>query len=268
MAPPSPPPPTKKPAINKPHKPRPEEAPPVLRPHQPSPAPPRHPTTTPSPKGMAAWPRWKRYTITGLFATVIISGAVWGAMLKMRVEAQSVCPPPCPAPAPNPHTALTDDDPRTGKQKDSRSHDRRKGPHPRAAARAPGQAEEGARRQARGSARADEGAGERAVGEGVRIMATGFDDSHLCREVSATMAAVGSARVELAGGRFSALARRVRVQGPQPSPILTMTGCAGYGEHLDARLSDESLDRALGIVAMLPMPTASMYDMSTVAWSC
>lgn len=42
---------------------------------------------------MAAWPRWKRYTITGLFATAIISGAVWGAMLKMRVEAQSVCPP-------------------------------------------------------------------------------------------------------------------------------------------------------------------------------
>lgn len=47
---------------------------------------------------MAAWPRWKRYTITGLFATVIISGAVWGAMLKMRVEAQSVCPPPPPRP--------------------------------------------------------------------------------------------------------------------------------------------------------------------------
>jgi len=45
---------------------------------------------------MAAWPRWKRYSITGLFATVIISGAVWGAMLKMRVEAQSVCPPPRP----------------------------------------------------------------------------------------------------------------------------------------------------------------------------
>lgn len=52
-----------------------------------------------------------------------------------------------------------------------------------------------------------------------------------------------------------------------PSFIVTMTGCAGCGEHLGARLSDECLDRALGIVAMLPLPTGSMYDMSTVAWS-
>jgi hypothetical protein len=56
---------------------------------------------------MAAWPRWKRYSVTGLFATVIISGAVWGAMLKMRVEAQSVCLPPLP---PNPRVALADDE--------------------------------------------------------------------------------------------------------------------------------------------------------------
>ncbi|KAK0753614.1 hypothetical protein B0T18DRAFT_292623, partial [Schizothecium vesticola] len=86
--PPSPPP-TKKATVIRPHKHTTKNGAPVLQPHQPSPAFPSKPTTTPSPKGMAAWPRWKRYSITGLFATVIISGAVWGAMLKMRVEAQS-----------------------------------------------------------------------------------------------------------------------------------------------------------------------------------
>lgn len=38
---------------------------------------------------VASWPAWKRYTVTGLFATVIISGAIWGATLKMKQEAKA-----------------------------------------------------------------------------------------------------------------------------------------------------------------------------------
>ncbi|KAK0633734.1 hypothetical protein B0T14DRAFT_391810, partial [Immersiella caudata] len=38
---------------------------------------------------VASWPRWKRYTVTGLFAAVIISGALWGASLKMRQESRA-----------------------------------------------------------------------------------------------------------------------------------------------------------------------------------
>ncbi|KAK1758352.1 hypothetical protein QBC47DRAFT_138073 [Echria macrotheca] len=57
----------------------------------------QQPTKPPTPTTAAAatrttfstWPKWKKYTLTGLFATVIISGAVWGASLKMQSEAKA-----------------------------------------------------------------------------------------------------------------------------------------------------------------------------------
>ena len=84
------------------------------------------------------------------------------------------------------------------------------------------------------------------------------------------MVAAGSFRVELAG-KLLARGRGVRVEGS--SPTVAMTGCAGYGEpgkvpHIWVpRLSDEKLNGALGIVAIFPIRTRSMYDIAAVAWS-
>ncbi|KAK0655201.1 hypothetical protein B0T16DRAFT_316089 [Cercophora newfieldiana] len=55
-------------------------------------APPRSakpPGATAATSVVATWPKWKRYTVTGLFATAIISGAIWGASLKMQQEAKA-----------------------------------------------------------------------------------------------------------------------------------------------------------------------------------
>lgn len=51
---------------------------------------PARPPITPTAKSFSAWPRWKKFTVTGLFATVIVSGTIWGAALKMRREAKAV----------------------------------------------------------------------------------------------------------------------------------------------------------------------------------
>ncbi|KAK5656521.1 hypothetical protein OQA88_4498 [Cercophora sp. LCS_1] len=50
------------------------------------------PTSKPTPNTtgwFSSWPRWKRFTVTGLFAGTIITGAVWGAMLKMQQEVKA-----------------------------------------------------------------------------------------------------------------------------------------------------------------------------------